>query len=151
MSLNILFNAPGSVKCRKRVGRGIGSGKGKTCGRGVKGQKSRSGVAIKNSGEQTPLYKKLPKIGFNSDKSIRYTLLTLSDLEVLVSTGRVKADEQINKDTLVKLGFIKKNTIPVKLLGGVADLKLKIDIVIDAASLSAVKAIETAGGKVKTN
>lgn len=148
MSLNVLFNAPGSVKERKRVGRGIGSGKGKTCGRGVKGQKSRSGVAIKNSGEQTPLYKKLPKIGFNCDKSVRYSLINISDIEELINAGRIKADESINKEKFVEIGLIKKSTVPVKLLGGVESIKHKLNITVDAVSKSAAKVVESAGGKV---
>lgn len=148
MSLNVLFNAPGSVKERKRVGRGIGSGKGKTCGRGVKGQKSRSGVAIKNSGEQTPLYKKLPKRGFNCDKSIRYSLISVADLEALVDAGKIKSDENINKDKFVEIGLIKKNTVPVKLLGGAPSIKHKLNIVVDAVSKSAAKIVESVGGKV---
>lgn len=148
MSLNVLFNAPGSVKTRKRVGRGIGSGKGKTCGRGVKGQKSRSGVSIKNSGEQTPLYKKLPKRGFNCDKSIKYNIITISDLEALVISGEIKSGVQINKSTFVELGLIKKDTAPVKLLGGVESIKNKFDITVDAFSVSAARVIEAAGGKI---
>lgn len=148
MSLNVLFNAPGSVKIKKRVGRGIGSGKGKTCGRGVKGQKSRSGVAIKNGGEQTPLYKKLPKRGFNCDKSIKYSLINLADLEILVTMGKINAAQPINKEKLFEIGLIKKTNTPVKLLGGLESIKHKLDITIDAFSTSAAQAIEAAGGKV---
>ena len=139
MSLNILFNVPGSTKNRKRVGRGIGSGKGKTCGRGVKGQKSRSGVAIKNGGEQTPLYKKLPKRGFNSDKSVKYTLINLADIEVLVSENRIDSSKLIDKDVLVEIGFIKKKTIPVKLLGGLDKVKHKFDIKVDILDIQTAR------------
>ena len=81
MKLNTLFNVPGSKKPRKRVGRGIGSGTGKTCGRGVKGQKSRSGVAIKTEGGQMPLIKRLPKRGFSCSKSVDYTAISISVIE----------------------------------------------------------------------
>ncbi len=148
MKLNTLFNVPGSRKPRKRVGRGIGSGTGKTCGRGVKGQKSRSGVAIKTEGGQMPLIKRLPKRGFNCSKSVDYTAISVADIEVLISLKRVDATKNINKDTLVSIGYIKSNKTPVKLLGGVEKIEHKLTIELDACSASAKSVIETAGGKV---
>lgn len=148
MKLNTLFNVPGSRKPRKRVGRGIGSGTGKTCGRGVKGQKSRSGVAIKTEGGQMPLIKRLPKRGFNCSKSVDYTAISVADIEVLISMKRIDAEKNINKDTLVSIGYIKSNKTPVKLLGGVEKIEHKLTIELDACSASAKSVIEKAGGKV---
>lgn len=148
MKLNTLFNVPGSKKPRKRVGRGIGSGTGKTCGRGVKGQKSRSGVAIKTEGGQMPLIKRLPKRGFNCSKSVDYTAISVADIEVLIGMKRIDAAKNINKDTLVSIGYIKSNKTPVKLLGGVEKIEHKLTIELDACSASAKSVIEKAGGKI---
>ena len=148
MKLNTLFNVPGSKKPRKRVGRGIGSGTGKTCGRGVKGQKSRSGVAIKTEGGQMPLIKRLPKRGFNCSKSVNYTAIGVADIEVLIGMKRIDATKNINKDTLVSIGYIKSTKIPVKLLGGVKKIEHKLTIKLDAYSSSAKSVVEKAGGKI---
>lgn len=148
MKLNTLFNVPGSKKPRKRVGRGIGSGTGKTCGRGVKGQKSRSGVAIKTEGGQMPLIKRLPKRGFNCSKSVDYTAISVADIEVLIGMKRIDATKNINKDTLVSIGYIKSTKTPVKLLGGVEKIEHKLTIELDACSDSAKSVIEKAGGKI---
>ena len=148
MKLNTLFNVPGSKKPRKRVGRGIGSGTGKTCGRGVKGQKSRSGVAIKTEGGQMPLIKRLPKRGFNCSKSVNYTAIGVADIEVLIAMKRIDATKNINKDTLVSIGYIKSTKIPVKLLGGVKKIEHKLTIKLDAYSSSAKSVVEKAGGKI---
>jgi large subunit ribosomal protein L15 len=148
MKLNTLFNIPGSKKPRKRVGRGIGSGKGKTCGRGVKGQKSRSGVAIKTEGGQMPLIKRLPKRGFNCSKSVDYTAISIADIEVLIGMNRVDAAKSINKEMLVSIGYIKSNKVPVKLLGGIEKTAHKLTIELDSCSANAKAVIESAGGKV---
>jgi large subunit ribosomal protein L15 len=148
MKLNTLFNIPGSKKPRKRVGRGIGSGTGKTCGRGVKGQKSRSGVAIKTEGGQMPLIKRLPKRGFNCSKSVDYTAISISDIEVLIGMNRVDSSKAINKEILVSIGYIKSNKVPVKLLGGAEKTAHKLTIELDACSANAKAVIESAGGKV---
>lgn len=148
MKLNTLFNVPGSKKPRKRVGRGIGSGTGKTCGRGEKGQKSRSGVAIKTEGGQMPLIKRLPKRGFNCSKSVDYTAISVADIEVLIGMKRIDATKNINKEMLVSIGYIKNIKTPVKLLGGVDKTEHKLTIELDACSASAKSVIETAGGKV---
>ena len=148
MKLNTLFNVPGSKKPRKRVGRGIGSGTGKTCGRGVKGQKSRSGVAIKTEGGQMPLIKRLPKRGFNCSKSVNYTAISVADIEVLVGMNRIDATKKINKDTLVSIGYIKSGKVPVKLLGGIEKFEHKLTVELDACSAGARAVIESAGGKV---
>lgn len=148
MRLNTLFNVPGSKKPRKRVGRGIGSGTGKTCGRGVKGQKSRSGVAIKTEGGQMPLIKRLPKRGFNYSKSVDYTAISVADIEVLIGMNRTDVTKKINKDILVSIGYIKSDKVPVKLLGGVEKIKHKLTVELDAYSAGARSVIETAGGKL---
>lgn len=148
MKLNTLFNVPGSKKPRKRVGRGIGSGKGKTCGRGVKGQKSRSGVAIKTEGGQMPLIKRLPKRGFNCSKSIDYTAISVADIEALIGLKRIDAAKNINKAILVSIGYIKNHKVPVKLLGGIKETSHKLTIELDACSAGAKDVVEKAGGKV---
>lgn len=148
MSLNILFNLEGSKKNRKRVGRGIGAGNGKTCGRGMKGQKSRSGVSLKNAGEQTLLYKKLPKRGFNCDKSTKYSLISLSDLDLLVKESRIDVAKTISKKTLLELSLIKSLDKKVKLLGGIKSLNTPLTIELDAYSKSASEVVQSAGGKL---
>lgn len=147
MQLNQLFNLYGSKKTKKRVGRGVASGKGKTCGRGVKGQKSRSGVAIKTEGGQMPLIKRLPKRGFNCNKSIKYFLLTLQDLTNIASNIKLK-DNKVDKTVLVKAGYIKDSKVFVKLLGGKTALNNKFILDFDNYSNSAKLAIEKAGGAI---
>lgn len=148
MRINTLFNIPGSRKPRKRVGRGTGSGMGKTCGRGEKGQKSRSGVAIKTEGGQMPLIKRLPKRGFNCDKSIKYTLLHLADIEALIADKRIDSGATIDKSALVKIGFIKNEKTPVKLLGGIKKVSHKLTVSLDAYSESASAIVVQAGGQI---
>jgi len=147
MELNGLANISGSKKTRKRVGRGIGSGSGKTCGRGVKGQKSRSGVAIKTEGGQMPLIKRLPKRGFNSSKSIDYTLISICDVEALIAMKSIDVKAAINKELLLSIGYISNIKTPVKLLGGIDKISHKLTIELDAYSASAKSVIEKAGGK----
>ena len=149
MKLNTLFNNPGAKKKSKRVGRGIGSGKGKTCGRGVKGQKSRAGVAIKGfEGGQMPLIKRLPKRGFNSLKSIKYDILSIKDINILIELGRLDATKLINKEALVRAKFIKNSKSLVKVLSGDSKLDCKVDIQLDAYSASAKEVIKEAGGQI---
>jgi large subunit ribosomal protein L15 len=148
MKVNELFNVPGSRKPRRRVGRGIGSGMGKTCGRGEKGQKSRSGVAIKSEGGQMPLIKRLPKRGFNCSKGIDYTVINLADIEFLVSEKRIDEKATIDKEQLVKVGYIKTIKVPVKLLGGEDKTEHKLTFKLDAYSKSVREVVEQAGGKL---
>jgi len=149
MKLNELFNNPGARKDRKRVGRGIGSGKGKTCGRGVKGQKSRSGVAIKGfEGGQTSIIKRLPKRGFSCISSKVYQILSLDDIEILTTQTELNTPEIITKDFLLNVGLVRNLSIPVKLLGGQGKISSPVSIKLDAYSKSAKKSIEQAGGKV---
>jgi large subunit ribosomal protein L15 len=148
MKINSLFNIPGSRKPRKRICRGNGSGTGRTGGRGEKGQKSRSGVAIKTEGGQMPLIKRLPKRGFNSSKSINYTAISVADIEVLLLEKRIKANEVLDKNQLVNIGYIKNKKIPVKLLAGLDEIKFKLSVQLDAYSKRARELIEKAGGEV---
>jgi len=148
MKVNSLFNVPGSRKPRKRICRGNGSGTGRTGGRGEKGQKSRSGVAIKSGGEQTSLIKRLPKRGFNCSKGINYTPISLADIEVLIAEKRVDSNSVLNKEQLVKAGYIKSEKTPVKLLGGLEKVKFKVSVKLDAYSKAAKEVIEKAGGEV---
>lgn len=149
MQLNILANNFGAKKNRKRVGRGIGSGTGKTCGRGVKGQKSRSGVAIKGfEGGQTPLIKRLPKRGFNCPNTKIFQVVSVSLIETLINNQVLSAAETITKEHLVTAGLIKNSKSLVKLLGGTNDIHHKFTIKLDAYSASAKKSVEKAGGQV---
>ena len=149
MKLNKLLNNPGAKKSGKRVGRGIGSGKGKTCGRGVKGQKSRSGVAIKGfEGGQMPIIKRLPKRGFNCPTTKIYKVINVVDIEAMITSNRLDVSEVITKDHLVKIGLVKNPTSLIKLLGGGGKVRQKLSIKLDACSTSARKIIEEAGGQV---
>ncbi len=148
MRVNSLFNVPGSRKPRKRIGRGNGSGTGRTGGRGEKGQKSRSGVAIKTEGGQMPIIKRLPKRGFNSSKSISYIPISMADIEFLIIEKRIDSSVLINKASLVDIGYIKNEKTPVKLLAGVDKMNFKIIVQLDAYSKTARELIEKAGGQV---
>ena len=136
-------------KLKIRVGRGIGSGKGKTSGRGVKGQKSRSGVAIKSfEGGQMPLYRRLPKRGFNPITKKNIAILNLQSLQSHIDKNKIKTSDMINSDLLKKLGLINKNSKKLKILGS-GEIKDKINIVADLASKSAVKKLEKIGGSIQ--
>ena len=148
MKLNELFDLPGSKRTRKRVGRGIGSGKGKTCGSGVKGQKARSGVAIKGfEGGQMPLIARLPKRGFNCPSSHSFSVINFTTLTELSAAKKITAGQKIDKETLVKAGIIKNVNLQVKLLSK-GHLAEKFDFSLDAYSQSAKDAIEKVGGKI---
>ena len=144
-SLNTLNNH----KSKKiRVGRGIGSGKGKTSGRGVKGQKSRSGVAIKSfEGGQMPLYRRLPKRGFNSVNIDNVAVINLGDLQKLIDTKKISIDVKINIDTFKKSKLFKKSTNKFKILSN-GDFNSKIDIEADYSSKVAKEKIEKVGGQI---
>lgn len=148
MRVNSLFNVPGSRKPRKRIGRGNGSGTGRTGGRGEKGQKSRSGVSIKTEGGQMPLIKRLPKRGFNSSKSIRYTPISMADIEFLIIEKRIDTSVVFNKTSLVNIGYIKSEKTPVKLLAGIDKMNFALSVQLDAYSKTAKELIEKAGGQV---
>jgi large subunit ribosomal protein L15 len=136
-------------KTKMRVGRGIGSGKGKTSGRGVKGQKSRSGVAIKSfEGGQMPLYRRLPKRGFNPISRKNIAILNLDKIQSFIDKKSIKAAEMINSVLLKKLKLIDKNSVKLKILGS-GEIKDKINIEADLASKSAVKKLEKIGGSIQ--
>ena len=136
-------------KTKMRVGRGIGSGKGKTSGRGVKGQKSRSGVAIKSfEGGQMPLYRRLPKRGFNPISRKNIAILNLDKIQSFIDKKSIKAAEMVNSVLLKKLKLIDKNSVKLKILGS-GEIKDKINIEADLASKSAVKKLEKMGGSIQ--
>jgi large subunit ribosomal protein L15 len=144
------LNTTGKVTQKKlRVGRGIGSGKGKTSGRGVKGQKSRSGVAIKAfEGGQMPLYRRLPKRGFNSFGKVNIAVMNLEKIQSFIDKKTFKSSDMINIDLLKKLKLINKNSQKLKILG-TGEVKDKVNIEADLISKSAVKKLEKAGGTVQ--
>jgi large subunit ribosomal protein L15 len=150
MKLNELKPQEGSTKNRTRVGSGIGSGKGKTCGSGQKGQKSRSGVAINGfEGGQMPIYMRMPKSGFsNAAFTTNYAELTLGKLQEAIETKKVDAKKTIDEDALVAAGVIRRKRDGVKLLTKGA-LTSKVDLKITKASKTAQAAVEKAGGKVE--
>ncbi len=146
--LNELSPKEGSTKKRMRVGRGEGSGKGKTGGRGVKGQKSRSGVALAGfEGGQMPLHMRMPKRGFNNPFRKEFAEVNFWRLEQAIAAGKLDAKKPIDADALVAAGVIRKARDGVKLLGK-GELKSKIDITVYHASASAKAAVEKAGGKL---
>jgi len=136
-------------KKKIRVGRGIGSGKGKTSGRGVKGQKSRSGVSIKSfEGGQMPLYRRLPKRGFNPIKKNNIAILNLDKIQTFIDKKSIKTSEILNSNLLKKLKLINKNSRKLKILGS-GKIKDKINIEADLASRSAVDKLEKIGGSIQ--
>ncbi len=146
------LNTTSKVKIKKiRVGRGIGSGKGKTSGRGVKGQKSRSGVAIKSfEGGQMPLYRRLPKRGFNSLNKNKVAVLNLKKIQALIDKKVISGTDILNLETLKKLKIIGNNFNKMKILGS-GELKSKINISIDFISNSAKEKLEKSGSKININ
>ena len=136
-------------KSKIRVGRGIGSGKGKTCGRGVKGQKSRSGVAIKSfEGGQMPLYRRLPKRGFNPISNDQIAILNLEKIQKFIDKKTINTKDILNSDLLKKLKIINKNSSKLKILG-TGEIKDKINIEANLASKSAVAKLEKIGGSIQ--
>ncbi len=148
MRLNELRDNDGATKSRMRVGRGIGSGKGKTGGRGVKGQKSRSGVAIKGfEGGQMPLYQRLPKRGFNKPNRLAFAEVTLAKLQAAVDAGKLDAKAPVDAEALIKAGVIRRAKGGVRVIGG-GELKAKLELTVAGGSKPAIEAVEKAGGKV---
>ena len=136
-------------KNKIRVGRGIGSGKGKTSGRGVKGQKSRSGVAIKSfEGGQMPLYRRLPKRGFNPILKEKVAIINLNKIQSFIDKKNIKTGDILNSQLLKKLKLINKNSVKLKILGS-GEIKDKINIEADLASKSAVEKLEKIGGSIQ--
>ena len=145
----LLNNRQKINKSKIRVGRGIGSGKGKTCGRGVKGQKSRSGVAIKSfEGGQMPLYRRLPKRGFNSIQKDQVAILNLQKIQTYIDKKTINTNDVLNADLLKKLKIIDKNSSKLKILG-TGEIKDKINIEANLASKSAVEKLEKIGGSIQ--
>jgi large subunit ribosomal protein L15 len=148
--LNELSPREGSTKGRMRVGRGPGSGKGKTAGRGVKGQKARSGVAIAGfEGGQMPLHMRMPKRGFNNPFAKEFAEVNLWRIEQAIAAGKLDAKSPIDADALVKAGVLRRAKDGVKLLGK-GELKSKINLTVYAATPSARAAVEKAGGTLTT-
>lgn len=149
MKLNEIKPKEGSVKARMRVGRGIGSGKGKTSGAGQKGQKARSGVAIKGfEGGQMPLYRRLPKRGFNAINPNNYAEINLAKLQEFIDAKKLKTTGTITEDALVEAGVVRRKLDGIRLLGN-GKLTSKVTLSITGASKSATEAVEKAGGKVE--
>ena len=148
MKLNDLRDNPGATKKAKRIGRGPGSGTGKTAGRGIKGQKSRSGVAIKGyEGGQMPLYMRLPKRGFNKPNRKRFAVVNLGIIQKFIDAGKLDAKGEITEDTLLEAGVIRRKLDGVRVLGK-GELSAKIKLSVTGASKSAVEAVEKAGGSL---
>jgi large subunit ribosomal protein L15 len=149
MKLNELRDKDGSTKARKRVGRGIGSGLGKTGGRGVKGQKARSGVALNGfEGGQMPLYRRLPKRGFRNLFARDFNVVSLARIQAAVDAKKLDAKETVTAEALVKAGVIRRVKDGVRLLG-TGEVKAKLSFDIAGASKSAIEKVEKAGGSVK--
>ena len=148
MKLNELSPNDGAVTDRKRVGRGIGSGKGKTCGVGQKGQKARSGVAINGfEGGQMPLYQRLPKRGFTNNFAKKYATISLGRIQEAIDTKQIDGSKTIDEAVLVAAKVINRKKDGVKLLGN-GELKAKVTLNIAKATKPAIEAVEKAGGKV---
>jgi large subunit ribosomal protein L15 len=149
MKLNELNDIDGATHSRKRLGRGIGSGKGKTGGRGVKGQKSRSGVAINGfEGGQMPIYRRLPKRGFNNINSKDFNTVSVGRIQTAIDAKKLDAKVAITMETLRAAGIIRKVKDGVRILSD-GDLKSKVEIVADGASKTAIEKITAAGGSIK--
>jgi len=149
MDLNKLSDNSGARKERTRIGRGLGSGKGKTGGRGYKGAKSRSGVSIKGfEGGQMPLHRRLPKRGFTNIFAKDYSILNLGRLQKAIDAGKVDAKAEINQQVLVDAGVVRASKDGLRLLGK-GELTAKVNLVVAHASAAATAAVEKAGGKVQ--
>jgi large subunit ribosomal protein L15 len=148
MKLNELADNPGSAKKLMRVGRGVGSGKGKTGGRGVKGQKSRRGVSINGfEGGQMPLHMRMPKRGFTPPAQKRTTWINLATLQNAIDNKKIDPKADITEDALVAAGVVRRKKDGIRLLAR-GDLKAKVNITVSGASAAAIAAVEKAGGKV---
>ena len=149
MKLNEIKDNEGSSKDRIRVGRGIGSGKGKTGGRGVKGQKARSGVAINGfEGGQMPIYRRLPKRGFNNIFASEYVVVSLGRIQDAISAGKLDAAKTIDAAALKAAGVVRRVKDGVRVLSD-GDLTVKVSLEVAGASKAAVEKIEKAGGSIK--
>jgi large subunit ribosomal protein L15 len=148
MKLHELHDNEGAARKKKRVARGPGSGKGKTAGRGIKGQKSRSGVAIKGyEGGQMPLYRRLPKRGFTKPNAKSYAVINLGLIEKFIAEGKLDAKAEINEDALVASGLVRRKLDGVRVLAK-GEITSKVTLNVTGASKAAVEAVEKAGGKL---
>jgi large subunit ribosomal protein L15 len=148
MRLNEIADNAGATKKRMRVARGVGSGKGKTAGRGVKGQKSRRGVSIHGfEGGQMPIHMRMPKRGFNNPNAQRFAWINLGRIEKAIKDGALKASDEINEDALVASGLVRRKRDGVRLLAK-GELKSKVKLVVTGASAAAIEAVEKVGGSV---
>ena len=149
MKLNDLRDMDGATHSKKRLGRGIGSGSGKTGGRGVKGQKARSGVAINGfEGGQMPLYRRLPKRGFNNIFAKSFTVVSLARIQVAIDAKKLDTKETVTAETLVAAGVIRRVKDGVRILSD-GEIKAKLTFDVAGASKAAIEKIEKAGGSVK--
>ncbi|MEM7546059.1 MAG: 50S ribosomal protein L15 [Pseudomonadota bacterium] len=148
MKLHELSDNPGATKARKRIGRGPGSGTGKTGGRGIKGQTSRSGVAINGfEGGQMPIHRRLPKRGFNNINAKKFAIVNLKTLQDAIDRGAIKAGDAVTETSLVEAGVVRRALDGVRLLAK-GELNAKLTIEVAGASKAAIEAVEKAGGKV---
>jgi large subunit ribosomal protein L15 len=149
MKLNDLRDKDGATHSKKRLGRGIGSGSGKTAGRGVKGQKARSGVAVNGfEGGQMPLYRRLPKRGFNNIFAKSFTVVSLARIQAAVDAKKLDAKETVTAEALIAAGVIRRVKDGVRVLSD-GELKAKLSFDVAGASKAAIEKIEKAGGSVK--
>ena len=148
MKLHELRDNEGANRKKKRIGRGPGSGKGKMGGRGIKGQTSRSGVALNGyEGGQMPLYRRLPKRGFSKPNRLKFAVINLGQLQGFVDAGKLDAKAEVTEDALVASGAIRRKLDGVRLLAK-GDVKAKLNLTVAGASKAAIEAVEKAGGKV---
>lgn len=148
MKLNELSPAAGSTPSKKRIGRGAGSGKGKTAGRGIKGQKSRSGVALNGyEGGQMPLYMRLPKRGFNKPNRKSWAVVNLGLLQKFIDAGKIDISAPVTEDVLIASGLVRRKLDGIRVLAK-GDFSAKVDLQVAGASKSAVAAVENAGGSL---
>ena len=148
MKLHELHDNEGATQRKKRIGRGPGSGKGKTGGRGIKGQKSRSGVAIKGyEGGQMPLYQRLPKRGFNKPNRKAYAVINLGLIQKFIDDGKIDAKADITEDALIASGLVRRKKDGIRVLAK-GDFTAKANITVTGASKGAVEAVEKAGGSL---
>ena len=148
MKLHELRDNPGATPSKKRVGRGPGSGKGKTAGRGIKGQKSRSGVAIGGyEGGQMPLYQRLPKRGFNKPNRKKFAVVNLGLIQKFIDEGKIDASKPVTEDALVASGLVRRKLDGVRILAK-GDITAKVELNVTGASKAAVDAVAKAGGSL---
>lgn len=148
MKLNELHDNEGAARKKKRVARGPGSGKGKTAGRGIKGQSSRSGVALGGyEGGQMPLYRRLPKRGFNKPNQLEFSVVNLGLIEKFIAAGKLDASAEITEDALVAAGLTSNKRDGIRILAK-GEIKTKVNLSVTGASAPAIAAIEAAGGTI---